>query len=180
MMRLSFALIPALTVLVTGCDGSSEKSSAAKQPEGATKAAFKKYQASSQSAEAKVNLRMILNGARVYYMNPPQASLEPVAPQFPGLVEEVGLEARLSREEVGEDFAQRSARGGHLPHTAGRRVEERGQGDGHQGHGFGPIGHSHQSAHAETCRTRGRMAGRFVQLSPRSALACNVPDVVPK
>lgn len=45
-----------------------------------------------------------------------------------------------------------------------------------------PLTHNlyDHSTHADTCSTRGRMAGRFVQLSPRSALACSVPDVVPK
>ena len=45
-----------------------------------------------------------------------------------------------------------------------------------------PLTHNlyDHSTQADTCSTRGRMAGRFVQLSPRSLLACRLPEVVPK
>ena len=45
---------------------------------------FNRYMAKSKTVEAKDHLYQLYKGARMYYENTPQVSLEPVAPQFPG------------------------------------------------------------------------------------------------
>jgi len=45
--------------------------------------AFTKYLKKSRTSEAAQFVRKIYDGARAYYLNPPQPGLRPVAPQFP-------------------------------------------------------------------------------------------------
>ncbi len=45
---------------------------------------FKRYAAKSKTTEARLFLRKIVSGARMYYLDPPSAGMTPTAPQFPG------------------------------------------------------------------------------------------------
>ncbi len=55
--------------------------------------ALKKYTAKSKTAEGRQFVKKLFDGARQYYMNPPNPGLTPIPPQFPGI--SVGPTPRL-------------------------------------------------------------------------------------